>query len=164
MRYRRTFLLMVPVLALAGACGGDPGPDMGSATLPTDGTTETGVTLPGGSGAIGDTAGEMVAATSTSTTTTTIPIPTTSTDVDDDAESTTDPAAAADIEAVCQRVQILIVTAQSMGPSLTDAEMSTIVDGIESIGQEVSTISADLGDTDAGSLDECVAELDDLPI
>jgi hypothetical protein len=163
MRYRRTLLLVVPVLALAGACGGDPGPDMGSATLPTDGTAETGVTLPGRTGAIGDTAGEMVAATSTSTTTTTIPIPTTS-EVDGDPPSTSDPAAAADIEAVCQRVQILIVTAQSMGPELTDAEMSTIVDGIESIGQEVSTISADLGDTDAGSLDECVAELDDLPI
>jgi hypothetical protein len=51
-----------------------------------------------------------------------------------------------------------------MGPDLTDAELDTIVDGVESIGEEVATLQADLSSADAADLADCTTALDELPI
>jgi hypothetical protein len=151
MRFRRLLILGLPLLVLGAACGEDA-PDMGDAALPA---AAADADPPGG--AVGAMAADETT-TTTTTTTTTVP------------EGTSPPVDAADgetadaVQALCDRVSILIVTADSMGPDFTDAELAQVVDGVESIGEEAAGLQAELSDEDAGALADCTARLDQLPI
>jgi hypothetical protein len=141
MRLRRSAPVVLTAVVLLTACGEDA-PDFGAAPDATAPAADVGENA---AGLIG-----TMAPSSTTTTTTSTVLPTTSTapvvPVDPD------PA----VQAICDRVQIFLVTAAGLGPAPSPADATMLHDSVSQLLDDGALLYSVLSAADQATMTDCL--------
>jgi hypothetical protein len=143
MRLRRSAPVVLTAVVLLTACGEDA-PDFGAAPHATAPAADVGENA---AGLIGTMAPSST--TTTSTTTTTVPATTSTAPV---VPVDPDPA----VQAICDRVQIFLVTAAGLGPAPSPADAAMLHDSVSQLLDDGALLYSVLTPADQATMTDCL--------